>query len=68
MCLSLGGGDVSVPWCPLVVVMTLLGLSSEFHIIGHYILFHRLQSLCGISGTVLSWLESSLTSKVGLKL
>ena len=31
--------------------------------IDHYILLHRLQFLCGISGTVLSWLESYLTGR-----
>ena len=33
-------------------VMTLLGLSSAFDTIDHYILFHRLRSLYGISGSV----------------
>ena len=43
--LALDGGDVSVS--------TLLHLSSAFDTIDHHILFHRLQSLYGISGTVL---------------
>ena len=40
-------------------MMTLLDLSSAFDTIDHYILFHRLRSLYGVSGTVLSWFEPS---------
>ena len=43
--LALDGGDVSV--------LTLLDLSSAFDTIDHHILFHRLQSVSGSSGTVL---------------
>ena len=47
--LSLDGGDA------------VLGLSSAFDTTDHNIIFHRLQSLYGISGTVLSWFESGRT-------
>ena len=46
-----------------VVVLTPLGLSSAFNAIDHYIFLHRLRSLHGISGTVLSWFESYLTGR-----
>ena len=44
--LALGSGDVSV--------LGLLDLSSAFNAIDRHILFHTLQSLYGISGTILS--------------
>ena len=53
--LALNSGDVSV--------LTFLDLSSVFHTIDHHLLFHRLQSLSGISGIVLLWLESYLTGR-----
>ena len=46
-----------------VAVLTFLDLSSAFDTIDHYILLHRLQSLYGISGTVLSWFESCRTER-----
>ena len=46
-----------------VSVLTLLELSSTFDTIDHNILLHRLQSLYGISGTVLSWFESCRTER-----
>ena len=52
--LALGSGDVSV--------LGLLDLSSAFNAIDRHILFHTLQSLYGICGTVLSWFESYLTA------
>ena len=54
--LSLNGGDVSV--------LTLLDLPAAFDIIYHNILFHRLQYLYGISGTVPSWFEYYLTCMI----
>ena len=54
--LALDGGDVSV--------LTLLDLSAAFDIIYHNILFHRLQYIYGISGTVLSWFEYYLTCTI----
>ena len=46
-----------------VPVLTLLGLSSAFDTVDHYILLHKLQSLCGISGTVLSLFEPYRTGR-----
>ena len=52
---ALDGDDVSV--------LPLIDLSSAFDTIDHHIPFHRLQSLYGISVTVLSWFESYLTGR-----
>ena len=46
-----------------VSVLILRDLSSAFDSIDHCILSYRLQSLYVISGTVLSWFESSLTGR-----
>ena len=48
-------GDVSV--------LAVLDLASAFDTINHCILLRRLQSLYGISSTVLSWFESYLTGR-----
>ena len=46
------------------VVLFFLDLSSSaFDTIHHHIPFHRLQSLCGISGTARSWCESYLIGR-----
>ena len=44
-------------------LLTLLGLSSALDTIDHYILLHRLKSLYGISGAIVSWLESYLSGR-----
>ena len=44
-------------------VLAVLDLASAFDTINHCILLRRLQSLYGISGTVLSWLKSYLTGR-----
>ena len=49
-------------WNVVMFVLIVLSLSSDFDTIDHHILFHRLQSLYGISGTVLPWFESYLTA------
>ena len=56
---ALGVGDVSV--------LILLDLSSAFDTINYHILFRRLQSLYGISGTA-PFRRLSLTSLIGLRL
>ena len=49
-------------WMVVMCVLIVLSLSSDFDTIDHHILFHRLQSLYGISGTVLPWFEFYLTA------
>ena len=44
-------------------VLAVLDLASAFDTINHCILLRRLQSLYGISSTVLSWFESYLTGR-----
>ena len=44
-------------------VLVLLDLTVAFDTIDHYILFHRLQHVFGIQGTVLSWFRPYLTKR-----
>ena len=44
-------------------VLVLLDLSAAFDTIDHDILFHRLQHVFGIQGTMLSWFRSYLTKR-----
>jgi hypothetical protein len=46
-----------------VTALCLLDLSAAFDFIYHFILVHHLSSWFGINGTVLSWLESYLSSR-----
>ena len=49
-------------------VLVLLDLSAMYDTIDHGILFHRLQHVFGIQGTVLSWLISYLTKRLQIVL
>ena len=46
-----------------VVCLVLLDLSAAFHMISHQILLNGLKYHFRVDGTVLSWLESYLTSR-----